>query len=146
MIGGFGMGSKMFRWRLLVLLTALVAGCTSVASQGPIISRYHGVHIDLFFLEWGAPVSSRELETGGQIYLWFAGRDSAYKPGHVDTDLIGNTAWWEGHRIRGFNPRIECGVRIVTFPDGTIRDVLVHESSKGWWEVGRCREVFGPAR
>ena len=126
------------------LAAVLVAGCTSVSTHYPIISPYQGVHIDLFFLEHGAPVSSQPLDYGGEIYLWFAGRHSAYKPGHVDTELIGNTAWWRGYRIKNYDPRLECGARIITNPDGTIREILMHESSKAWWEVPYCRSIFGP--
>ncbi len=127
-----------------LIVAALLAGCTTVSTYQPIISPYQGVHIDLFFLEWGAPVSSHHLDYGGEIFLWFSGRHSAYKPGHVDTDLIGNTAWWRGHRIKNYDTRQECGARIVSNPDGTIREILMHESTKAWWEVPLCRKVFGP--
>ena len=135
---------QMFRCWPGFLVGAVLAGCTSVSTYYPIISPYQGVHIDLFFLEWGAPVSSQPLDYGGEIYLWFGGRDSAYKPGHVDTELIGNTAWWQSYRIKNYDPRLECGARIVTNPDGTIREILIHESSKAWWEVPLCRKIFGP--
>lgn len=134
----------MLRSGLALLSAALVAGCTSVATHYPIVSPYQGVHIDLFFLENGAPVSSHKLKNGGAIFLWFSGRHSAYKPGHIDTELIGNTAWWRGYRVPNYNPLLECGARIVTDPDGTIREILIHESSKAWWESPRCRQVFGP--
>ena len=124
------------------LAAALLSACASVAGQHPILSRYHGVHVDLFFLEWGAPVSSHPLKFGGTEYLWYSGRNSAYRPGQTDTDLIGNTAWWEGYQLKMYDPRLECGVRIVTSPDGTIRELLVHQSSRGWWEVPRCARIF----
>ena len=38
----------------------------------------------------------------------------------------------------------ECGVRIYTYPDGTISAVVLREGNKGWYENTRCREVFGP--
>jgi hypothetical protein len=38
----------------------------------------------------------------------------------------------------------ECRVRIVANPDGTIREILMHNSSRHWWDVPRCNNVFGP--
>ena len=134
----------MFRWGVIVLVAALVAGCTTAGSY-PIRSRYHGVHIDLFFLENGAPVASHALDFGGTEFLWYSNRDSAYKPGFTDSDLIGNTAWWEGYRDPDYDPRLHCGVRIVTDPYGYIREIRIHRDSRAWWEGPRCYQVFGPA-
>lgn len=133
----------MFRLAATLLLAALIAGCTSGGEYPR--SRYIGVPVDQFFLEWGAPVASHKLKHGWRMYLWYSGRDSVYLPGHTDSELIGNTAWWKGYKIKDFYHRIECGVRIVTSPDGVIQEILVHEDSRGWWEFSRCREVFGPA-
>lgn len=137
------MGLAMAKWALVALVAILAVGCTTSPGYG-VKSRYHGVPVDLFFLEWGAPVSSHELQDGGTVYLWYANRDSGYIPGHTDTELIGNTAWYRGYKLRNFTPLSECGVRIVTNPDGTIRDVLLHKSSKGWWTSLKCSQVFGP--
>jgi hypothetical protein len=138
----------MFRLGLGLLVAALVAGCITPNSAYPGQTRYHGVHVDLFFLEWGAPVASHPTKDGGTIYLWFSGRDSAYIPGHTDTELIGNTAWWRGYsgfRHRWFTTSHECGVRIVTTPNKIIREVLLQDSPAGWWQHTRCYEIFGPA-
>ena len=132
----------MLRCGLLVLVAALAVGCTTAPSYG-LKSRYHGVHVDHFFLEWGAPVSSHPLKDGGTIYLWYTGRDSAYIPGHADDELIGNTAWWRGYPIRNFTPSWECGLRIVANIDGSIREILVHRSSRNWWHFPRCTAVLG---
>jgi hypothetical protein len=125
------------------MLAALLAGCTAVSGDYP-RSRYIGMPVKQFFLEWGAPVAKHKLKHGWKMYLWYTGRDSVYLPGHTDSELIGNTAWWKGYRLRDFYHRLECGVRIVTSPDGIIQEILVHEDSRGWWEFPRCREVFGP--
>jgi hypothetical protein len=135
--------TTMTRAVLIILATALLAGCTA-ASSYPIRSRYQGQHIDLFFLEWGAPIASHKLHTGGRIYLWYSGRKSAYKPGHSDDELIGNTAWWRGYRLKTYSHYMECGVRIVTAPDDTIVEILVHGDSIGWWQSWRCYRIFGP--
>jgi hypothetical protein len=128
----------------IMLLALLAAACTSGAGPYP-KSRYIGTPVDQFFLEWGAPVAKHKMKHGWKMYLWYTGRDSVYLPGRTDSELIGNTAWWKGYRLRRFYHRIECGVRIVASPDGIIQEILVHEDSRGWWEFARCRAVFGPA-
>lgn len=133
----------MFKLAATFVLAALLAGCTAGGEYPR--SRYIGVPVDHFFLEWGAPVAKHKLKHGWHMYLWYTGRNSVYLPGHTDSELIGNTAWWKGYRIKGFYHRIECGVRLVTSPDGIIQEILVHEDSRGWWEFSRCRAVFGPA-
>jgi hypothetical protein len=134
----------MARLAAIVLLAALLAGCTAAADGDYPRSRYIGAPVEQFFLEWGAPVAEHKLKHGWKMYLWYTGRDSVYLPGHTDSELIGNTAWWKGYRLKDFYHRLECGVRIVTSPDGIIQEILVHEDSRGWWEFTRCREVFGP--
>lgn len=134
----------MFKLAATLMLGVLIAGCTANGNRYP-RSRYIGVPVKHFFLEWGAPVAQHKLKQGWKMYLWYTGRDSVYLPGRTDSELIGNTAWWKGYRIKDFYHRLECGVRIVTSPDGIIQEILVHEDSRGWWEFSRCREVFGPA-
>jgi len=137
----------MVRWAralAVFLATALLAGCLTPPTPLAYRSKYYGVQADAFFLEWGAPVARRQLQDGSYAYLWFSGRNSAYKPGHPDSDLIGNTAWWEGYTLHKYMTSFECGVRIFTDPDGTITAILLRESNKGWYENLRCREVFGP--
>jgi len=136
----------MLRRALLLMTTALVAGCTAAAgSQTVIRSPYEGVPVDTFFARWGGPVSARDLTDGGKVYLWYTGRFSAYIPGEDGTvDLIGNTDWTRGHTMESYDTRLECGVRIFVGPDRRIQTLLMHETSRGWWEFARCREVFGP--
>lgn len=133
----------MLRWALPVSFVALLFGCATAPNLGW-KSRYHGTAVDAFFQEWGAPVSKHKVADGTMAYLWFTGRGSAYVPGHTDSELIGNTAWWEGYNLKNFMSNVECGVRIYTYPDGTIRDILLKNSNRQWWESLRCREVFGP--
>lgn len=133
----------MLRRVLPVLFVGLLFGCATPADLGA-RSRYHGVPVDAFFAEWGAPVSKHKVADGTIAYLWYTGRNSAYVPGHTDSELIGNSAWWEGYLLRRYISALECAVRIYTWPDGTIRDVLLKEANKQWWESLRCREVFGP--
>lgn len=128
-----------------LLIAALLAGCITPNPRYPGQTRYYGVHVDLFFLEHGAPAAQQRTADGGMIYAWLSGRRSAYIPGRADSDLIGNTAWWEGYRNRWFTPSHECGVRIVTNPDKSIREVLLLDSGRGWWEHNVCRGIFGPA-
>ncbi len=134
----------MLRSAATLVLAALLAGCVAAGGGDYPRSRYIGAPVDQFFLEWGAPVAKHKLKHGWKMYLWYTGRDSVYLPGHTDSELIGNTAWWKGYRLEDFYHEIECGVRIVTSPDGVIQEILVHEDSRGWWELPRCREVFGP--
>lgn len=134
----------MLRWALPVLLVALLGGCLSPPTPLGYRSKYYGVQADTFFVEWGAPVAKHELRDGSFVYLWYTGRNSAYIPGHTDSELIGNTAWWKGYTLRKYMTEFECGVRIYTHPDGTISAILLKESNKAWHEELRCREVFGP--
>jgi hypothetical protein len=134
----------MVRWMLPVLLAALLGGCMTPPTPLAYRSKYYGLQADAFFVEWGAPVSKRQLADGSWVYLWYTGRNSAYVPGHTDSELIGNTAWWEGYTLRKYMTNLECGVRIYTHTDGTISAILLKEANKGWYENLRCREVFGP--
>lgn len=134
----------MLRLGLSVLIVALLAGCATPPTPYAFRSRYYGVPVDSFFLEWGAPVAKHKVPDGTMAYLWFARRDSAYDIGHTDSELIGNTAWWKGYSIKDYMTNLECGVRIYTYHDTTIRAVLLRDANKGWYEDLRCREVFGP--
>jgi len=133
----------MARWTLAFLGVILLGGCMTPPTPDAFRSRYYGVPADAFFAEWGAPVAKHSLANGGMVYLWFTGRGSAYFPGHTDSELIGNTAWWEGHSINGYMTALHCGVRIYTYPDGTIGQILLKDRNAGWWENLQCREVFG---
>jgi hypothetical protein len=134
----------MFRWAFPVVLVALLCGCTTPPTPLGFKSRYYGVQADVFFTEWGAPVAKHKVADGGLVYLWYTDRGSAYVPGHTDSELIGNTAWWEGYTLRNYMTNLECGVRIYTDRTGAISAVLLKEANKGWYENLRCREVFGP--
>jgi hypothetical protein len=136
------MGLNMLKLALACALAMLLAGCATPANLGW-QSRYHGVPVEAFFAEWGAPVAQHKIYDGTTAYLWFTGRNSAYRPGRTDSELIGNTAWWKGYTLKEYMTNLECGVRIFTWPDGTIRDVLLREANAQWWEHYRCREVFG---
>lgn len=130
---------------LLLLLAALLAGCQGGVSTGERPqSRYQGAPVELFFAQWGAPVSSHRFGSDWTMYLWYSGRHSAYVPGHADSELIGNTAWWLGYPLPTFEPREECGVRLVVAPDGFLQEILVHNDAIGWWQRPRCRRIFGP--
>jgi hypothetical protein len=135
----------MVRSGLLLIVVLLMGGCTAAGSNTVIHSPYEGVPAATLFARWGAPVTAKPLADGGRVYLWYSGRFSAYIPGEDGTaDLIGNTDWSRGYPLRDYDTRLECGVRIYTNPDGTIHTILMHETSRGWWEFARCREVFGP--
>jgi hypothetical protein len=136
-------GDKM-RWALSILLLVLLGGCMTPPTPLAYRSKYYGLQADAFFVEWGAPVSKHQLADGSWVYLWYTGRNSAYVPGHTDSELIGNTAWWDGYTLRKYMTNLECGVRIYTHTDGTISAILLKEANKGWYENLRCREVFGP--
>ena len=86
--------------RITILLVALLGGCATPPTPLGYRSAYYGLQADTFFVEWGAPVAKHELADGSWVYLWFARRDSAYTPGHTDSELIGNTAWWKGYTLR----------------------------------------------
>lgn len=134
----------MLRWALPFLLAVLLGGCLTPPTPYAFRSKYYGVPVEAFFTQWGAPISKHTFGDGQTVYLWYTGRNSAYLPGHTDSELIGNTAWWKGYSLPKYQTRLECGVRIYTYPDGTISAILLKESNKGWWELLRCREVFGP--
>jgi hypothetical protein len=133
----------MARWVHSILLLALLGGCTTPPTPLAFKSRYYGVPVDAFFVEWGAPVSKHKVADGSYVYLWYTARGSAYVPGHTDSELIGNTAWWKGYTLRNYMTELECAVRIYTNRDGTISAIFLKESNKGWYESLRCREVFG---
>jgi hypothetical protein len=130
--------------KLALLIVVILAGCTTPPPFYEVRTRYHGLPVEVFFSEWGSPIASHKIKHHRTMYLWYSGRDSRYYPGHTDTRLIGNTAWWRGYRLHWWLPPLECGVRIITGPDHLIQEILLHESSAGWWEVQRCRDVFGP--
>ena len=134
----------MLRFGSLLLIVALAAGCTTATVSDDLQTRFIGMHADDFFFQWGAPVSSKTHHHGGRNYLWMSGRDSEYEPGYEGTvDLIGNTAWWRGYRVEAYQPQLECRVDIVTAPNGIITAIRAHPGNADWWDVRRCREVFG---
>ena len=120
------------------------AACNSADTNNRLRSSYIGTPVESFFIAWGGPVTSYAMGKEGRAYLWFSGRESGYQPGDRGTvDLIGNTAWWRGYRIQGYNPLLECRVEILTAPNGFIVDIRTHRGDRDWWDVQRCREVFG---
>jgi hypothetical protein len=127
-----------------ILALLCLAGCSTTPLSADLRAYYVGTKVDAFFHEWGGPVSSVRTDHGGRIYLWFSGRDSAFRPGDRGTvDLIGNTAWWRGHSLDNYNPLRECRVDIVTGRHGQIVDLRIHPGNRDWWDVQRCQEVFG---
>lgn len=137
-------GGWVHRLTALAAVLAMAAGCSSADTNNRLRSSYIGTPVESFFIKWGGPVSSYAMGKEGRAYLWFSGRDSGYKPGDRGTvDLIGNTAWWRGYRIQGYNPLLECRVEILTAPNGFIVDIRTHRGNRDWWDMQRCREVFG---
>lgn len=134
----------MSKWASAILLPIVLLGCSTPPTPIAFRSKWYGTPADAFFVEWGAPVSKQKLADGSYVYLWYADRGSAYIPGHTDSELIGNTAWWKGYTKHEYMTALHCAVRIYTYPDGTISAILLKDDNRGWYESLRCREVFGP--
>ena len=135
----------MFRWALPCFLVVLLSGCATPPNLGW-QSRYSGVPWTDSSPEWGAPVSKHKIYDGTMAYLWYTGRNSAYRPRPHRFRADRQYRLVEGLLAQKYMTNLECGVRIYTWPDGTIRDVLLKEANKQWWESLHCREVFGGPR
>jgi hypothetical protein len=107
----------------LSLAALALAGCqTTQQAQQELGSRWIGRHVDEFFTQNGAPVSSFALQTGGTIYQWTGGNETRQEvvrnpaaanagpgwsrtTGTSNTVLSGNTATTTSTSTTvGFNP------------------------------------------
>lgn len=135
------------RFRSIIWLSAMLAGCATASVNQYIGSSYIGRSADIFFRTWGGPVSSHATGNHARLYLWFSGRDSAYRPGDKGTvDLIGNTRWWAGHPLDGYNPLLECRLEILVGRKGHIEAIRMFGGERDWRHRQRCREVFAGGR
>jgi hypothetical protein len=135
------------RFWSIIGLSAMLAGCTAASVNRDLGSHHIGRSGDAFFRTWGGPVSSRATGNGGRLYLWFSGRDSAYRPGDKGTvDLIGNTSWWAGRPLDGYNPLLECRLEILVGRKGHIEAIRMFGGERDWQHRQRCREVFAGGR
>ncbi len=135
------------RFMLSVLLPVTLAGCTTASINQDLGRHYIGRSASAFFQTWGGPVSSRATGHGGRLYLWFSGRDSAYRPADKGTvDLIGNTRWWAGRTLEGYNPLLECRLEILAGRKGHIEAIRMFGGERDWQHRQRCREVFAGGR
>lgn len=131
----------------IIWLSAMLAGCTAASMNRDLGNRHVGQPADAFFRTWGGPVSSRATGGGGRLYLWFSGRDSAYRPGDKGTvDLIGNTRWWAGRTLESYNPFLECRLEILVGWKGRIEAIRMFGGERDWQHRQRCHEVFAGGR
>jgi len=116
----------------LVIATFLTPGCnTTLSVADKIYERWHGVHVQEFFLKYGQPSTVFHGEDKRIAYTWIGGQarvtmpDSAYSPVSGGEELnIGCIAhiYTTNHIITGI----------------TLKDTV------GGLGVSRCNEVFYP--
>ena len=80
---------------LAVSLAALaLAGCqTTQQAQQELGSRWIGRHVDEFFTQNGAPVSSFQLQNGGTIFQWTGGNETRQEVVRTPASASAGPGW-----------------------------------------------------
>jgi hypothetical protein len=126
-------------------LGLILAGCTTTQQANTSMqATFVGKPADDFFLQYGPPIATHQLDDGRHMYLWTEGRHDFYLPGTTTgtVTLAGNTAWWNGWTTPPTDVNVECVLRIVT-KAGIIQQIMAQSDSIGMWQTSRCNELFG---
>jgi hypothetical protein len=108
-------------------------------------SRFDGMPVDNFFLQYGPPSSSYTLQDGRRMYIWAEHPQTLELHGlsTATVNVVGNTAFVSGFNDPHSTITMQCQVRILTRPNGTIQQILSQYDTVGWWQLSRCNEIFG---
>jgi len=128
---------------VLVVLGVLLASsaCTTTQQANEALeTKFIGQSTDNFFLQYGPPSSSYQMNDGRMMYQWSERPRHYAMPSTSTVNVYGNTAFV--NTTPGGTMTVQCEVRIVS-RNGKIEQILASSDSWGMWETSRCHEVFG---
>ena len=156
---------------LAVAMAVALAGCTTTDdANNSIQSQWIGRSTDAFFAQYGPPVRSFPMNSGGTIYTWHGGDTSrtvapvyrdmtdaekdAAKRGpstiiNIATDGSSFQSAPPGKVLvtPGRSDQLSCEAQITTDVSGVITDIKATRDSDGeGFSLSRCAEVFGVKR
>jgi hypothetical protein len=151
-----------------VAMAAAVGGCTTTEdANNAIQSRWVGQPSDSFFAQYGPPVRSYAMNSGGTIYTWHGGDTSRnVAPVYRDmtdaekeaakknpTTIINIGTYGSSSQYvppgkvlvtPGRIDELSCEAQITTNDAGIITDIKATRDSDGeGFSFSRCAEVFG---
>ncbi|WP_442578139.1 hypothetical protein ACSBOB_21640 [Mesorhizobium sp. ASY16-5R] len=149
-------------------LAVVAAGCTTTEdANNTIRSRWIGQPSDAFFAQYGPPVRSYAMNSGGTIYTWRGGdtnrnvspvyrdmTDSEKDAARKNPTTVINIAT-DGSSFQspppgkvlltpGRTDQLSCEAQITTDGGGVITDIKTTRDTDGeGFSFSRCAEVFG---
>lgn len=140
---------------LAALLAAVtIAGCKTTQEAAKAANQgWVGQPADTFFMQFGPPESSYDMDGGGRIYSWRGGDATSYRPGGFQTQRT------VAPSFAGAPPRVVttttyrppvrrdyyCVAQITADAQGVIRNIRISQDTDGWgFSLSRCAELFSP--
>ncbi|MBU0584023.1 MAG: hypothetical protein KKB66_16015 [Alphaproteobacteria bacterium] len=126
----------------VAFVALMLSACTTTEQANTALaSRFKGQTADSFFLRFGPPVTSYDMDDGRRMFVWAEKQKNFSTPSTSTVNVIGNTAFV--NTTPGSNVEVQCQVRLVVNKSGVIEEILAQSDSIGVWQMSRCNEVFG---
>ena len=127
------------------LCIVLLAGCVSTQS---VIDGFSPLWVnrsfDEFVMEYGAPYSSFQLQSGSTLYKWSSGVSSINMP--ITTN---GTVYNNGYGASNFTAYTSagaidmvCEMDLLVDEQNNIQSIKITRDSIGMWVTSRCSEVL----
>lgn len=127
-----------------VFAAILLSACTTTEdANNAMKSRFIGQSSDVFFSQYGMPLSSFPLNDGGTLYRWRGGQTTQTIPAEYRTiELNGKQQQQLVTPAR--TEALYCEAQISTNARGIITNVQTTNDTTGaGFSLSRCAEVFG---
>lgn len=125
----------------LALSALLFSACAGHRAVGDEYGElWIGKPLESFVSRYGKPASEDRLAGGRTAYLWNSGTATLDAPDYAVSRLYGDYSY---KRFPGAgNINLMCEVRLVTGPDGIVREFNIMRDTPGARIGSRCREVL----
>jgi hypothetical protein len=124
-----------------ILVGAALSGCTTTEQANEVLAtKFVGQSTDSFFLQYGPPSGSHQLNDGRVIYQWEERPRHYTRPSTSTAKVYGSTTYITTTPGATFD--VQCQVRIIA-KDGKVQEILSSRDTWGEWQTSRCHEIFG---
>lgn len=137
-----------------MLATLALAGCKTTQEATKAVNQsWVGQTADSFFMQFGPPESSYDMDGGGRIYRWRGGDATSYQPGGFQTQrTVAPTFAGAPPRVvttTTYRPPVRhdyyCVAQITADAQGVIESIRISQDTDGrGLSMSRCAELFSP--
>ena len=135
----------MTRTLFAILLSLIVAGCTTTNDAMRKTSYYYGKSADDFFRNNGMPLQAYKFDKGDRMYRWSSVAHSIVMPGFTNySGSVGPFGQVTGSAVSsgGFAINVQCVVDIHADQNNNILKITPVVDTWGDWETSRCNEIL----